>query len=61
MDKIEVYIIGKYFVGFDVEFKIFNLDVYFVILSDVVIFIVDKLEVSIDLFILNYFLVLLLI
>lgn len=51
VDKIEVYIIGKYFVGFDVEFKIFNLDVYFVILSDVVIFIVDKLEVSIDLFI----------
>lgn len=37
--------IGRYLYGLDVMFKVFLFDVYYVILVDVLIFIVDKLEV----------------
>lgn len=46
VDKSEVYTNGKYFVGPDVEFKVFSSDAHFVTLKDIAIFTADKLEVK---------------
>jgi hypothetical protein len=46
VDKSEVYSTGKYFIGPDAEFKVFNSDAHFITLRDAAIFTADKLEVS---------------
>lgn len=47
VDKSEVYSVGRYFVGPDVEFKVFPADLHFISIENAKIFTSDKLEVQI--------------